>query len=466
MNIRNLAKKLPYPIKHGQEYASGIIPLSIRHGKVFRDTYKFLQESQWWSREKLEDYQMWQLNKLIHHAYDNVLYYRNLFDEKGLKPRDIRDFDDLRKLPYLTKDIMRNNLSDLIAQNYSKRELQYAATSGSSGVPLWFYLEKKVSDPKERAFVWRQWNWAGYKLGQRRVILRGNLINRFRNRKRQWWEYKPANNTLILSSYDMTKEKLTKYIDKIKTFRPVAIQGYPSSLYILANFLKNRCSKLRNIKCILTSSEKLYRHQKETIEAYLGGRIYDLYGNTEASVLIMQCEKGRYHIMPEYGITELIGEDGNPVNEDGKIGEIVGTGFNNLAVPFIRYRTGDLGIYTQEKCSCCRQYQLIKGIEGRSQEFFIAKDGDLISLGDMQIYFVFDNVKQFQFYQEEKGKATFKIVKKDTYSEKDTQRIEKALEARFGERIDLKIRFVDNIPRTKSGKYRFLIQKLQIDFGD
>ena len=120
MYIRNLAKKLPYPIQQSLKHIYGTIPLPIRHGKVFRDTYKFLQESQWWSREKLEEYQMQQLAKLLTHSYENVPYYRRMFEERGLRPENIQDFDDLRKLPYLTKDIIRENLSDLLAQNYSK----------------------------------------------------------------------------------------------------------------------------------------------------------------------------------------------------------------------------------------------------------------------------------------------------------------------------------------------------------
>jgi phenylacetate-CoA ligase len=110
MNTKTIVKKLPYPIKQGMKYIYGTIPARFRYSKDFWDTYNSLQESQWWSREKLEEYQMQQLSKLLNHAYENVPYYQKVFDERGLRPKDIQNFDDLRKLPYLTKEIIQENL--------------------------------------------------------------------------------------------------------------------------------------------------------------------------------------------------------------------------------------------------------------------------------------------------------------------------------------------------------------------
>lgn len=104
MNLKDLAKNLPYPLKRGLKYVYGAIPVPIRYGKVFRDTYAFLQQSQWWSRKELEVYQLQQLSTLLQHVYENVPYYRRVFDERGLKPKDIQDFRDLQMLPYLMND--------------------------------------------------------------------------------------------------------------------------------------------------------------------------------------------------------------------------------------------------------------------------------------------------------------------------------------------------------------------------
>jgi phenylacetate-CoA ligase len=467
MNIQDLKKKITYPIKQNLRYIYSRVPLPIRYGKVFRKTYAFLQKSQWWSREQLEEYQLQQLEKLLSHAYENVPYYKRIFDDRGLKPKDIKSIDDLKKLPYLTKDIIRENLSDLIAQNYPKSKLQYVTTGGSTGIPMGLYWEKGLTDPKESAFVWRQWNWAGYRFGEKRAILRGNVINRFKDGKRQWWEYNSLYNALILSSFDMTEENLPKYIEKIYKFKPVAIQGYPSSLAILANFLKQENLRLEGINCVLTSSESLYQHQRKMVEEYLGAEIFDHYGNSERNALIMQCEKGNYHIISEYGIVELMGKGSHLVGREGQAGEIIATGFNNYAMPFIRYRTMDLGVYTNQECSCGRNYPLLKRFGGRMQEYFVDKTGSLITFiySDVALWNVKDKINGYQYVQDEPGKVLLSIDAKTKFAISDTESVKRS----FGEyysRFDIEIKFVENIPRTKSGKFRFLIQKLPIEFGE
>ncbi len=407
---------------------------------------------------------MKQLEKLLKHAYENVPYYRRVFDEKKLKPKDIHSFDDLKKLPFLTKEIIRNNFNDLMARNLSKSKFQYTYTSGSTGIPLAFYHEKGLTAAKEWAFIVTQWNRVGYKIGDKCIVLRGNVIRSAS--KGKFWEYNPVNKNLFLSSFHMTDEILPEYIAKIREFKPDFIQAYPSAITILARFMKEHNIKpFLTVKAILCASENFYPWQRELLKKTMKCRIWSFYGHTEQAVLAGECERSTYyHIFPEYGVTELISRDENPLNHEGEVGEIAGTGFNNYAMPFIRYKTGDLAVYTQQKCSCGRNYQLIEKVEGRLQEFIVAKYGHLIPLGDMQIFFVFDNVKQFQFYQDKEGEVVFKIVKKDTYTDEDTSHILRSLYDRMGGSLKVYIEFVDKIPRTKSGKYRFLIQKLSINF--
>lgn len=467
MSVRKLVKKLPHPIKQGLKYIYGSIPPRFRYGNVFWDTYNFLQESQWWSREKLEEYQMQQLEKLLKHAYENVPYYRRVFDERGLKPKDINDFEDLKKLPYLTKEIIQENLPDLVAKNYPKSNLQYVTTGGSTGIPLGFYQQKNVSNAKELAFMLIQWNRVGFKIGDKCVVLRGNVVHSAS--KSKFWEYDQVNKNLILSSYHMTAETLPRYIAKIREFKPDFIQAYPSAITILSKFMKeNDIEPFPTVKAILCASENLYPWQVDLLESILKCRIWDFYGHSERAALAGQCEKSNYyHIQPEYGIVELVGDDGKPVTGDDSMGEIVATGFNNFACPFIRYRTMDMAVSSNTKCECGRNYALLKRIEGRLQELIITKNNRLISMTAINMHSdVFDNVKQFQFYQDKKGQVILNIVRKDTYTERDTQYIRKELYKKLGNDVKLTICFIEYIPRTQSGKYRFLIQKLPIKIGD
>ena len=309
MSIKILAKKLPFPIKQSMKYLYGTIPPRFRYGKVFWDTYNFLQESQWWGKERLEEYQMQQLSKLLNHAYENVPYYQKVFNERGLCPKDIQNFDDLRKLPYLTKEIIQENLPDLVARNYSKSKLQYVTTGGSIGIPMGFYQEKGVSAAKEQAFMLAQWNRVGFKIGDRCVVLRGNVVHSAS--KGKLWEYEPVNKNLILSSYYMTDETLPKYIDRIREFKPDFIQAYPSAITILARYMKeNNVEPFLSVKALLFGSENLYPWQREFLEKVFQCRAYSWYGHSEMCALAGECDQSiYYHIFPEYGFVELICSD-------------------------------------------------------------------------------------------------------------------------------------------------------------
>ncbi|MCK4733521.1 MAG: phenylacetate--CoA ligase family protein, partial [Methanophagales archaeon] len=316
-SLKQFVASLPHPLLQGMRYAYGAIPLSIRYGKVFRETYAFLQESQWWSKEQLEEYQLQQLSKLLHHAYENVPYYRRVFDEKGLKPKDIQDFKDLQQLPYLTKQIIQDNLEDLKARNYSPSKFQYVTTGGSTGIPMGFYLEKGVSNAKEWAFIKTQWDRVGYHFRDKCVYLRGAVVKNAN--QGQFWKYAMLNRWLIMSSYHMTDENLPMYIDKIRKYKPKFFQAYPSTITILARYMKeNNISAFPTVKAILCGSENLYPSQRQLLEEVFGCRVYSWYGHAEQAVLGGECENSlNYHLFPEYGYTELIDESGNNVSVEG-----------------------------------------------------------------------------------------------------------------------------------------------------
>ena len=465
MNTVKLKKFVAYPILQTLKYLYGMVPLSCRYGKVFRETYKFLCESQWWSREKLEVYQMQQLGKLLSHAYENVPYYRKIFDERALKPKDINRLEDLKKLPYLTKDIIRNNLDDLVSKNFPKNKLKTQNTSGTTGTKLKYYVQDYgIVDPIEAAFVWRQWGWVGVKYHEKRIVLRGELFPATKKGNKKLFKYNPVDNELILSSYMMTRENLSLYIELIRKFSPSIVQGYPSSLYILSVFINSNRIKLNDIKCVLTSSETLFHDHLVEIEKAFNAKIYDLYGQNEKCAMIVQCERFHYHTVPEYGVVEL---EENRMIDNKKYNEIIGTGFNNFAFPFIRYRTQDFVDLNSEMCSCKRNFPIVKKIIGRLHDFLVTREGNYIPLignTDGLKWDVSEKVEKAQLYQEKAGLLILTIVKKPGYSDKDSDIILSTLKQRYGEDFTYRIEFVKDIPRTDSGKFKFLIQKVPVVF--
>lgn len=439
------------------------------HMRLFFKTYTFLKKSQWWTKEKIETYQREQLRKLLIHSYEHVPYYQKLFDTIGFSPYDFKDFEDLQKIPFLTKEIIRENLQDLKAQDYPEYAFTYMTTGGTTARPLGIYEEKNLSYTKELAFTKIFFKNIGLNFYDKSVFLRGTVIAE--SEKGPYWKYTLLHRFLILSSYHMTETNLPIYVEKIKKFKPKYIAAYPSSLCILAKHMKkNNIPPFTSLKYIICGAETLYPWQRTFLEDVFRCTIHETYGLTEQTVLANTCTHSNFfHFYPEYGYVEFIDRNGRPVKNDDEAAEIVATGFKNDIFPFIRYKTDDRCIYTSQTCSCGRKYPLAASIEGRwsSSDFLISKDDRLVSITAMNMHSdIFDTVNQFQFYQEKKGEVIFRIVKMDTYTDNDAKNIRQQLIKKLGDNFTVTIEYVEEIPRTPRGKLKFLIQKIPINIWD
>lgn len=452
--MRKLAKKLPCLIKNSLKYTYGLIPLSLRYGKVFWETYNFLQESQWWSHEKLEEYQMQQLSKLLHHAYEDVPYYRRVFDERGLKPKDIQSFDDLKKLPYLSKEIIRKNKKDFISRVHSKRRLEQAHTGGSTGSPLYFWYERRFTSKKEMAFVWRMWNWYGYYWRNKCLVITGSYEMHERIR------HDPIDRCLYIYNPNITISKIREYLKLIETFKPKVIRGYPSLIYLFAHFIVQYDIKINwpFLKLVYCASEKIFDFQRKEIQQAFGCKVYEQYGHNERLVFASKCEENNfYHVIPEYGIMESVKEDINFVTEDGKMRQIIGTGFNNYAFPLIRYKTGDWAVLCNEVCRCGRSYPQLKEIVGRSGDFILTPSGKLVSptVIEFAIRYI-ENFKDVQIVQTDRDIIESQIVPDDSYTPVEGERFAQGVKDRIGEKMSVKVKLVDEIERPHNQKRRFV----------
>jgi len=466
MCFEYIKKKIPAPIRSYAKYVYSFVHPSYRYSKTFWETYNFLQKSQWWSKEKLEEYQMQQLRRLLHHAYENVPYYRRLFNEIGMNPYKFKDSRDLRKIPYLTKDIIRNNLSDLLARNYPKSKIESVTTGGTTGMPLMFYQEKVASESREYSFIFSLWKRVGFNIGDKRVIIRRPVSKKIRSKK--FWEYNPVERALVLSSLNMTVEFLPKYLSLIREFQPDFLHVYPSVITILAKFMKNRNIKpFKNLKAILCSSENLYLWQRNLLEEVFQCQVFSWYGQAEKVVLAGECESNTdYHIFPEYGITEIVDKENNLVSKENDVGEIVATGFNNYVLPLIRYKTEDIAIYRGQSCNCGRNYPLLKRVIGRKQQYFVDKNGSLISFiwADKPLWNFIERINAYQYVQDLPGKVLLKIAVHSKLLPSDIEIIKKNFLDLYTN-FDIEIKFVKDILKTKGGKFKYLVQNVPIKLG-
>jgi phenylacetate-CoA ligase len=298
-------------------------------------------------------------------------------------------------------------------------------------------------------------NWAGYRFGNRFADLTGHApkINRF-------YEYNLFLNCLHFSTFDFQKDHVPLYLDKLRRFNPVLIKAYPSAIALFCRWMDELKVNSYHCDTVLTCAESLLDFQKATIKKVLHSYVYDFYNQNERAGLISTCEKESYHIHEEYSFVELLG-NGSEINGQDDAKMIVTTTFHNYAMPLIRYQTDDLAKPTAKTgCECGRTYKTVKKIVGRINDLIVTPNGNHMSMpmGDM-----FDTalgVRQSQIVQECIDQLCVKIVKAQSFSQKDLDLIDYSLRERLGREMRIRYEFVDSITPGQNGKTKFIISKL------
>lgn len=454
--MQGLIKQLPSPVKQGLKYVYGALPPQIRYGKVFWEAYNFLQESQWWSREKLEEYQMQQLSRLLNHTYENVPYYHRLFDEIGLKPKDIQNFDDLKKLPCLDKDTFKLHARDMVAKNIDLKKLPMSHTSGTTGKPLQFYEDMSTSQ-REVAFIYHQWSRVGYMPGDARVELRGAV-----NREKSVY-YDPVFKVLRLSPLIDSKETASHYLEKMRLFGAKFLHGYPGAIASFAYTIK-RCGLPVSfkLKAVLFASEAIYEWERALVQEVFNCRVFSHYGMAEKVVLAAECEHSyHYHCLPQYGVTEV----------DSDTHEIIGTGFLNHANPFIRYRTTDIASMPISRgCEECGRnyYPVFAKVEGRLEDFIVTPQGTMIAPAVITHPFKdLKAIKDTQVVQESLDSVILRAVPWDKDDlqlfEAEISKLCQDLQEILGVGMQVKGEMTEEIERPKSGKFKWIQSAISND---
>ncbi len=428
----------------------------ISYGPIFRYWLAFLKESEEWDRERIETFQFEQLRALLIHAGKNVPYYRRVFSEYGFNPEKIQEPKDIEILPLLDKETVRDNWQDLLSENIPRRRMIRTGTGGTTGIPVIIYTTKDAEE-KHWATIVDLWSRIGYHPRSRVVSFYHNITYG----KRNFMPYKKYANQLIISRNFFNRQWLVRFVEMIRRFRPEFVCGFPSHLTFFCNFMEETAeAPFNGIKAVLIYSEGIMHWQKKLIERYFGARVFVSYGMVEKVLYGGDCEhpdRG-IHLYPQYGFVE-----NRPVCEHN---ELIGTGFINYAMPLIRYRTMDAGTVTGHHCKeCGRSYPIVPAVEGRLYDYVVDKHGNIVSIiGVGTRSDCFDNVKMYQFYQEEKGKVILRILRKPTYTDRDTWRIREELEKKLGIRdnLDVVIEFVEDIERTPAGKSRVIIQRIDL----
>jgi len=463
LSKKNLWDKTPPLLKSTLGRGLGLFPSRWLLGSSFRENCRFIRDAQWWPAELAREYQSNKLREILKLAYEKTRFYRRSFDSIGFHPDDLHSLEDMNQLRTIDKQVIIENLSDMCTKSVMVRDVEYGATAGTSGVPLRFYMNADRSEMEYSCLV-ASWERTGYELGMPMAVLRGRVVQPDRNGLRH--EYDPILRHHYYSSFHMSDENMVRYLEHIATIGPCFLHVYPSTVTALARFMiRNDRQAPKNIQGIIAESEVVYPKQRRMVEEVFRCRLFSCYGQSEKVVLAAGCEKSDdYHVWPTYGYFELLDEDGNPVTTSGQRGEIVGTGFINAVMPFIRYRTGDWATYIGDCCEACgRGHTIIRDIRGhRTQEMLIATDGSEISWAALNMHDdTFIHVRQFQFMQEMPGQAVLRIVPANSFGDEDSRRIHHNLGRKLNGRLTFTIKLVEAIPLSARGKAIYVDQRIQ-----
>jgi len=441
--------------------------VDVVSGRYTCKAYSELMETQWLSKDELVAYQEKKLRRLIKHAYECVPYYRNLFKENSLTPNDIKSLSDLEKIPISDKTTIKNSSGYpdcMFSQSHSRRRVTFGRTGGTTGEPL--ILAKDVNTRSYTwAAYWRWLSWMGLNRGDKTATIWGQSIIQTQLKKRLISKIiSKMDNVIQLNAYDLNDSSMQLFAEQIMKFKPKRLHGYTSSILAFSKYIEEISIHLPPMK-VSTTSEVLNSYHRRRLQKNFGNDIFDQYGCGECGSIAFECGSHEgLHISSEHVIAEI---SGDRCKYGMNKGEIVLTDLDNLYMPLIRYKNGDIIEITDEMCSCGRNLPLIKSIEGRIADLIVAPNGRYADLDyfmqvldDLEWYDKYD-IQKYQVVQEREDQIIWNIIADDIPSTSNVKELIMAVEKDLAG-VNLSIRFVEDIPKEPNGKFRYMKSYLKL----
>ncbi len=462
MNLSYRNRKLLYLYyrlpKFVREIFAALYSLKVRNrrfGRAFHQQMRLLQANENLSREEKTRRQVSDLKATLHYAYENVPYYRSLFDQVGFRPDDMQSIVDLKKIPLLERDIVRSKNAELHSTTFAGPKFSHR-TSGTTGTALSFTLSEEANQ-RHYGCVWHHYGWVGMRRGDRLATFGGHPLAHPDRQKPPFWLYDAAENELYFSVQHISPKNAPYYVEQLLRFKPVIVRGIPSFLNLIAQHMIDS-GIYYTPRGVFTYSETLLDRQRKALEQVFNCTAYNFYSNGERSGHVLQCGHGKLHVLTETGVIEIVRADGSPAAA-GEVGELVITNMINRAMPLIRYRIGDTGSMSQEEhCPCGRETPIIQNLTGRTNDFLVAGDGTRIR--PVGVFMGTPMVKAAQFVQEEAGSVVVKIIPREGFGPEDEKKVAEELKAELGHSTRYQIEIVDDLPFGANGKLQHIVSKV------
>jgi len=418
------------------------VPYEIRSGAEYRKWDLFLKEE-----IDRDSYQILKLKESMLYAYEHVPYYKKTFNNLQLSPYDIHSPKDLKDFPLLTKEIVNKNFTDLQAVNYPSNKKFYVKTGGTTGHPATFFQSDNIWK-KEIAFVMNFFNQFAYKPTDLKASFKGGDYENIASEK--YWFYNPLNRSISFSPIHLNQSSVDSYVAQLNKYRPIFFHTYPSAILFLIHLMKEKGLTLAyDIKVIFLVSEGYDQEDIVKIQTFFKCQVKSFYGHSERILFATSSDEklSIYTNEKRYGLMELIDDNSLQIDQINQIGKIVGTSFDNYAMPLIRYVTDDTTSYLDT------EHNTIQKIDSlRNKIYLDAKGGRQISITFISISSLSDNIHSFQFYQKKEGEVELLVVPKKDFSQLDKEKILSAITNKIGHLMDVSVRIVERPMRTKVGK--------------
>ena len=396
------------------------------------------------SGEQLQDYQQQQFNAMVRFAVGHTDFYRDSY--QGINGPDL----DSRDLPVLTRQAVLEQRDAMLVGGLDQAGLRLGYTGGSTGKPLAFYYTDEKTEHM-RAGMMRSYRWAGWRPGDKVLNFWGAQQDIRKPRTAGDWLRRYAAAEHTFGAFEFSETELLDWARHVQSWKPMLLQGYASILAELAQFVQRKQMRMPStIKGVFSTAEVLYDWQRTAIESAFSCTVFNQYGSREVPNIGLQCAQGNFHIFSDLVKLESIPVDGEQ--------RLLVTSLSNRIMPMIRYELGDLGHLKPGQCSCGSPFPLLALDVCRKNDLIVTPAGRNI----YPAYFVhllddYNGIEQFQFEQSEAGRILLRLCARQEVADVIEPALRSRLQTDLGSDMTFQVERVSAIPRSQSGKHRFII---------
>lgn len=452
--LESIYLRLPSTLQNLVVSLEGGRVMRRRYGGGYEKVLRHVQDQGQLDPVALAQWRRHRLAAFLQTAYASP-FWQARFGKHQVNPRGANPFEELAKLPVLTKDEVKRNVAAIINPTVDRRSLVWRHTSGTTGSGL-IFPETRETEWWTWAHWWRYRRWHGIDPSMWCGYFGGRSLVPVHDSQPPFWRINRPGRQVMFSGYHLSHRTVGAYLEALREYRVQWIHGYPSMLTLLAQLIVDDGLKvdLPGLRIVTTGAENLSDWQRLAIRRAFGVPVFQHYGQAEAAANISECEHGRMHVDEDFAAVEFVENIHDSVSR-----RIIGTNWLNESFPLLRYETGDLAVLAEGQCPCGRSGRLVASIDGRQEDYLVLPNDVRVGRLD-HIFKDMVNVREAQFIQDQSDSVTLRIARNQAYTDADEQLLRAEMRRRIGDSLKLSIEYMDTIPRGPNGKLRLVISSI------